>query len=431
MSFWGKVKNLVSLGPSKSELQTQIKSLQSTINEFGIDITNRLKFAGVTVTPDDAMTLDTVYACIRDKAESIGQLPGKLVPKNKDRKPQARLERIFTKRPNDYMTLQDLLENYVTSIESRGSWYAYPVFNKYGNVAEIIPFRFQQQVRPSMDANGRVYYTYSTNDGKPNITFAGGELIHIKLNSMDGINGLSPISSAARTVGIAISQEDYLANTMDGSFMMNGYLSTPNVFQDVGARDRLRNEWRDMHGGAAKAGEAPPLLEQDVKWNNTGISPADVELILQRKYSREQIAAIFRVPPGRVGIVDAMRFKNLEENNRSYLRDSLIPLITKFEFAMTELLPDEIEFKLDTKAFVRGDRKSQVEAAGQELKLGGISINEFREELDRDPAEGGDVHAIDTNNLTFGLLSDIPKLQEEARQLNAQPAKPNEVEENV
>ena len=40
----------------------------------------------------------------------------------------------------------------------------------------------------------------------------------------------------------------------------------------------------------------------------------------------------------------------------------------------------------------------------------------MREDLEREYVEGSDVFAIDTNNLTFGLLTDIPKLQEQARQ---------------
>ena len=115
------------------------------------------------------------------------------------------------------------------------------------------------------------------------------------------------------------------------------------------------------------------------------------------------------------------------------MRDTLNPLCVKYESAINLILPDNLEIKLDRKGFVQGDRTSLVESTSGEFKMGSISINEMREDLDRDPVEGGDVHAIDTNNLTFGTLEDIPSFQEAAREqevANNQP-QPVEEEENV
>ena len=142
-----------------------------------------------------------------------------------------------------------------------------------------------------------------------------------------------------------------------------------------------------------------------------GLSPADSELIKQRVFSRIQICGVFRVPPSRVGVVEAQKYNSLEENNKSYLRDSLVPLITKFENALNNILPTSLIVEIDVRQYTRGDRKSQAESIAAEIKTGLISLNEGREDLGRDKVDGGDVFAIDTNNLTFGLLTDIPKLQ--------------------
>ena len=412
-----KLPTWMKRGQSKLEvLQGQVKALE---NEFGINMLAK-KYAGETVTVDSSMGLDIVYSCIRDKSESIGQLPA-IVKRNGAAITRGKREhRILTQRPNEFQTMQDFVEMFVTTMETTGNFYALPVYNKYGSLAEIIPFFHQRGVRPSTDLNGRIYYTYSTNDGKPAVVFSGKHLMHIKLNSLNGYEGLSPISSAARTIGVAISQEVYLDSLMADGAMSKGILTTDQVFSDENATKRVKTQWAQSTGGARKAG-GTPVLEYGLKYQPIGISPADSELIKQRVFSRIQICAIHRVPPSRVGVVEAQKFKNTEENNKSYLRDSLIPLITKLESAMNFILPDDLLWVLDTSKFARGDRKSMAEALALELKSGAISIGEFREGMDRDRVEGDDVHAIDTNNLTFGLLTDIPKLQEQAR-LDAQAA---------
>ena len=78
--------------------------------------------AGVATDVNSAMQLSTVYACIRDKAESIGQLPVKLHKKSKrfdEEIAKGRYHRIFTQRPNDFMTMQDFIETIETNLEAR------------------------------------------------------------------------------------------------------------------------------------------------------------------------------------------------------------------------------------------------------------------------------------------------------------------------
>ena len=395
----------------KSEL-TETKSLLAKYeNEFGIPMFgSNNTHAGVKVTPTTAIDTDIVYTCIRDKSESIGQLPLTVKRSGKKLERGSREHRIFSMKPNDYMTTQDLLEMYVTNIELYGNFYMLPILNKFGNIAELIPFRFQTNIRPSMDSNGRVYYTYSTNDGKPKITFAGDTLIHIKLNSLNGYEGLSPISAAAMTIGVAVSQEKHIASLMEKGARPSGVLTTDAIFNDAAAIQRLKDEWGKTHGGAGNSGKTA-VLENGLKYQAMGLSPADSELIKQRVFSRIQLCGVFRVPPSRVGVVEAQKYNSLEENNKSYLRDSLVPLITKFENALNNILPTSLAVEVDVRQYTRGDRKSQAESIAAEIKTGLISLNEGREDLGRDNVDGGDVFAIDTNNLTFGLLTDIPKLQ--------------------
>ena len=371
------------------------------------------RVAGVAVNVNAAMQLSTVYACIRDKAESIGQLPVRMFKRSKkldEEVKRGRYHRIFTQKPNDFMTMQDFVETVETNLEARGNFYAYVVYNDIGDVMEILPFRYQQNCRAEMDVHGNVYYTYTTNDGKPKITMSQRDIMHIKLNSFNGITGLSPISCNARAIGLGIAQEDHLTTTMAKGTMPSGVLQTDATFKDQAAAERIRSEFKEKYQGVDKNGEVI-FLEQGLKYNPLTLSPADTELILQRQYSREEICGIFRVPPHRIGASTGAKKEDIEQANKDYYINKLMPIVRKIESAFNEITSDNFYIKLDERGFIRGDLKSQVDAYGNLFKLTAISINELRAGADFQPIEDGHYHAIDTNNIVLGELSQVPELQ--------------------
>ena len=391
-------------------------SIDDVYSRFGYGV----KTAGVTVNQTSAMQHATVFACIRDKSESIGQLPVRLFRVKSDgteeQVKKGREHRIFTKKPNDFMTQQDLLQMYVTCMESNGKFFAYTVRNDRNSVAEIIPFRYQSNVAPQMDLNGNVYYTYVTNDGKPNMAFAGNDIIHIKLNTLDGFTGISPIAYNFGAIGLGMAQEKHLAGLMKNGAMPKGLLETDNVFQDVKAATRLREEFDARYAGVDNSGKSV-LLENGLKFRPLTISPADSELLLSRQYSQQQICGIFRVPPRRIGASTTAKQSDIEQENKDYYVNVLMPLVTAFEYAMNDILPDNLNIKVDERGFVRGDLESQVKGMGEAFKLTAISIDEFREGIGFQPIENGHYHAIDTNNITLGTLDQVEGLQAEQRAL--------------
>lgn len=397
-----------------------VKNIGISANDLYSNFPSR-RVGGVTVNTSSAIRLATVYSCVRDKAESIGQLPLKLYKKNKsgidEEITKGRNHEIFTKKPNDFMTMQDFVETTESNLELRGNFYAYLVRNDLNEVMEILPFRFQQNVTANMDINGNVYYVYTTNDGKPKISMSGGDILHIKLNSLDGISGLSPISCNERAIGLGIAQENHLVDMMEKGTMPSGVLQTDAVFKDNGSAERIRQEFKDKYQGVDKSGEVI-FLEQGLKYNPLTLSPADTELILQRQYSREEICGIFRVPPHRIGASTGAKKEDIEQANKDYYINKLMPIVLKIESALNGTTPNNFFVKMDESAFIRGDLESQIKAYGELFKLTAISINELRSGgANLPPIKDGEYHAIDTNNITLGDLSQVGELQAQNREL--------------
>lgn len=414
-----------------SKMTLEMKSNPYSDDSFFNSQASRNLIAGVDVNYTTAMQHQDVYTCVRIKAESVGQLPINLYRVKdtvKYKITSGREYNIFTQSPNSYQTWQEFIEMYCTAMELRGNFYAEVKRNRYGNVYEIVPFKSQMGVSVNMDSNGRVYYTYSTNDSKSGQSvrnYTNNNILHIKMNSTDGFRGMSPITHTAKSIGAAIAGEDHANSLFKNGARPSGILSTTEAFgDDEEAVQRLRTQWEDMHSGSDNTGKTA-VLEYGMQYSPITMTAVDAQLLEQRKLSREQIASIFRVPLHMLNAASAMKYNTIEQNNTGFFRDALMPLITKLENNINPLLPDNHVIKIDEKQFVRGDRKTQTDNVTAEIKSGLCSINEGRTELGREPIDGGDVFAVATNNLHFGKWEDLEKIQQS---MSKGPAKDTELD---
>lgn len=263
-----------------------------------------------------------------------------------------------------------------------------------------------------MDINGRVYYTYSTNDGKPVIAAYADDLFIISMFTLDSYTPTSPIRSCARLLGIADAQDSSYYELQSKGIMSQMALKTDQVFKDANAAERLREDFKKMRGpnGITHV----PILEQGLTPISLRLTPKDAELLGNKEFTVNRICRMTRVPPHRVGIASDPGTKSTAaELDEAYMRDALNPILRKIESAFNKMLPDGYKIEFNRKSFYAGSPWRLVEAVEKEVKGGLASINEGRIDLGRETIEGGDVFAIDNNNVTYGIWPDIQKIQEQ------------------
>ena len=377
---------------------------------------------------DMSSKIEAVYACLRDKSETIGQLPIKLyetpLKKSRVQVKTGRLHRIFTQKPCDYMTFQEFMEMLVVSLERFGAFYAYVERNDRGNVMSIIPFRFQGNIRPNMDVNGVVYYQYVTNDGKPGDPYRAEDLFIIKNFTFDGYTPVSPLVQNARLMGIADAQEETAFESNTDGITARMYASTDQIFKDDNAIARMKNQFNEMRG--PNGAKAIPVLEQNLTLHSLKLTPAETELLKNREFTVNRICRIFRVPVHRVGVASTNTGTgDVFDLDEAYMRDSLNPILVKVEKALNPLLPAGYELEFDRNAFYAGSPWRLVEHVERAVKGGLKSINEGRQALGDEPVEGGDRFAIDNNNVVYGTWDKLESIQERLYGANNQP-KPTE-----
>lgn len=365
----------------------------------------------------DTLKIAAFYNAVNDKAETVGQLPVKLYRRKSDGSREqitsGREYRIFTKNPCDFITMQGFLEMMVCSLETNGAFYAYKERNDRGRVMAIIPFKNQRGVTPAMDTNGNVYYNYSTNDGKVRDPYAVEDLVIINKMTTDGFTPVNPIIYQATLLGIAKSQDEAYRELQENGITSQMGLATDSFFNDPEAIARLKSDWGPNGRFRGPGGtRRVPIFENGLKPVKLSLTPQESDLLNNKAFTTKMIYNMVGVPEYRMSL-DSVSKGVIPELDEYYMRNKLNPVLRKFEEAWLNVLPEGMYVEVDRKAFYAGSPWRLVEHVEKEVKGGLATVNEGRQDLGREPVEGGNVFAIDNNNVTYGTWPELPALREQ------------------
>lgn len=358
--------------------------------------------AGQRVTTTSAMQQLVVFNCVRVLAESMGMLPCRLLKQTgRVRLPATshRLYPLITMAPNGYMTAQEFWEMLVACLCLRGNFYAYKVM-ALGNVVELLPLN-PDIVTPKLKDDWSVEYKVNFKSGEKTLT--QNEIWHVRLFTLDGLNGLNPIAYARQALGLGQAMDAHAAKLFTNGAVTSGVLRTEQKLTDE-AFGRLKNEFQGEHMGVANAYK-PMILEMGLDWKPISLNAQDTQFIESKKLTEAQICGLFRVPPHLVASMEKMTLNNIEHMGMSFVNYSLVPIMTRIEHRIQVGLLNEKDrlthyAKFNAGALMRGDLKGRYESYGKGIQWGILSPNDCRELEDENPREGGDIYLTPMNMTT-------------------------------
>lgn len=358
--------------------------------------------SGQRVTTQSALQQLTVFNCVRVLAESIGMLPCRLLKQTGKVRLPANTHRLYpllTMAPNGYMTAQEFWEMLVACLCLRGNFFAYKVV-ALGNVVELLPIN-PDSVTPRLKDDWTVEYTVNFKTGTKVLT--QDEIWHVRLFTLDGLNGLNPIAYARQALGLGQAMETHAAKLFTNGAVTSGVLQTSQELTDE-AFNRLKTEFQGEHMGVANAYK-PMILEMGLEWKPISLNAQDTQFIESKKMTEAQICGLFRVPPHLVASMEKMTLNNIEHMGMAFVNYSLVPIMTRIEHRIQVGLLNEKDrlthyAKFNAGALMRGDLKGRYESYGKGIQWGILSPNDCRELEDENPREGGDVYLTPMNMTT-------------------------------
>ncbi len=348
--------------------------------------------AGALVTPDTAMRVSAVYACVRIIAQSVAVLPFTVYTSTDAGRIKAvdhPLFRILARRPNSWQTAYEFMLMQQAHLCLRGNAFARIITGLDGSIEALVPIH-PDRVRVFRLMNGRLRYEVRDQIANTTENVLQEEMLHVRGLTLDGLVGMSPIAVARETIGGALGTQDYANRLFSNDARPGGVLTVPGKLSTPAAT-RIKEDWQQKFTGPNIHRTA--VLEEGVKWAATGMTPEDAQFLETRRFQVIDIARIFGIPPHKLGELDRSTHSNIEHQGMEFVTDTLMPWLVAWEQAvsrdlMTEPEQDTFHAEFQVDALLRGDTASRYAAYAVGRQWGWLSADEIRRREGMDPIGG-------------------------------------------
>jgi HK97 family phage portal protein len=248
------------------------------------------------------------------------------------------------------------------------------------------------------------FYRIWNLDGTQSEPILAEDMVHWRNeNFIDMRVGVSPLESLRAVIAEESALQLALIELAKSGLAEPSWIFRPENAPELSGEGvaRLEEHTANRLKNAAKV---PPLLDEGMELKGFGFSPKDSEALAVRKYALQQVASLYGVPLGMVGLDD-----NLEEAQAQFYADTLPPICEAFcrqlnlQLLQAEYQEDDLyfEFDLDEKQMGNERLKALVSASGRAV----FTTDEARARVNLPPIDGGDELVTPANV----IVGDNPK----------------------
>jgi HK97 family phage portal protein len=339
--------------------------------------------AGVIVGPYLAENLASVFGAVQCLSESVAQLSlhtFRKTPTGREEDINHPVSRLFAGSVNEWQSSFDFFELMVAHCLLYGNAYASIERDGRGAVVALNPVHPSWVSVVKIPRTGGYRFDVSMPEGGTR-RLLPHEIFHLRDRSSDGIVGVSRLARCREALGGAVALERFSNSTFKNGATLSGVLSHPGQLGDAAA-ERLRHSFESAHTGSHNAGRVL-IAEEGMSWHALSVAPRDAEMLASRRFTVEQIARIFRIPPPILGHMEDSNYSSVSELGRWFVQYSLIPWLRRIESTVERCLlstesqrTHEVEFDADE--LLRGDLLTRWQAYRIMRETGGASANEIR-----------------------------------------------------
>ena len=352
--------------------------------------------SGAVVNSSTALRSGPVYACVRIISGPPATLPLQIKRRVDERTREdasdTTLWKLFNRRPNTWQKPHQFKRMLMAHVLLRGNAVCLKVVSR-GEIIGLIPLH-PDRVEISQDKRLDVNYRYYRPDGGYT-DFKQKEVFHLFGLTLNGYSGVTPLTYARETIGLALAQEEYGASTFRNGARTSGKLAHPNKLGPEG-QALLKASLDEYRAGGDNEGKFL-ILEEGMTFENMGMNMVDAEWIESRKLSRSDIAMFYGVPPSMIGdnsASDSNWGTGIEQKANGFVTFTLEDDLTMMEEGITVDLNDDPNDLRPLQP--RGPCEGRHQGAmgrlqkGRQMKV--LSANDVRGLEDMNPYAGGDVY---------------------------------------
>jgi HK97 family phage portal protein len=291
---------------------------------------------GEPVGVERAVSLSAVWACCSLIAGTIASMPLILyrrIGDDRERYTEHPLFDVLRLRPNPVQSVVAFWEAMVTALLLRGDAYSLITRDDDGRVRALW-YVNPDRVMVEVQRNGRLRYKVSA--GASTETVRAEDMLHVVGPlSDDGYTGRSVITTFRDTLGLGLALERYGGEFFANAATPRGTLTTTARLSPV-ARQHIEDALREKQVSPGRR-HTTLILEEGLKFEPIALSHEDSQFIESRRFTVEEIARIFSVPPHMIGASTtgtSMTYSNVEMDSLRLLKHTIGPWLARIESAV-------------------------------------------------------------------------------------------------
>jgi HK97 family phage portal protein len=296
-----------------------------------------LRSAGA-VNPESAQSVAACYAAVSVLSESIGSLPLHLyrrIGQDREKAIDHSLYGVLHHAPNDYQSAVELREWLTSCTLLYGNGYARIDRGSDGQVKALHPLMpTSVQVLRKGDVIGG--YEVTNRDGVMT-RYLPSEIFHLRHRAgADPLIGVSPIQASRAAIELAMAEAGHGITTFQNGTKLSGVLKMAGKLT-ADQKAGLAASWNSQHAGSGNYGRTA-ILESGVEFQPLQMSLEDADFVASRRFSVEEVARIFKVPPILLGDLSHANYSNSVAMGQWYVTHSLGRIMAAWEQAISRQL---------------------------------------------------------------------------------------------
>ncbi len=360
----------------------------------------------INVNSDVALTFSAVWNAIRLLSESVSGLPLTVYTKesngDKTEDTSSYLYNLIKYKPNSYMNRITFLEKVMMDLLTNGNSYVHIVRDNSARPIELVCMNYRNVT--ILNRDNYLYYQ----DDKSGEVYDADDVLHFKLITTDGVLGLSPIDQCRAAIKWGMDVEKYGATFFNKGAKLSGILECDRSLSEE-AIVRLKNSFNNAYSKVSQSNQTA-VLEEGLKFKPISVSAEQAQFLASRRFSVEEVARIFNIPPHMLKDLSKSSFNNIEMQSQEFVTYSLMPYLVRIEqemnlklFKTMDIGKQFVEFNV--LGLLRGSVKDRSEYYRTMLNIGAMSINEIRRKENMNSIEDGDEHFMQLNMTTLKNLT--------------------------
>lgn len=353
----------------------------------------------------------TYFTCLKMMSETVAKMPWKAYRKTEqgvqELEKSNEITKLLKERPNPYMTPTAFWNAVEMNRNHYGNAYVYIQREfqrkKYGGEYKTVALWVMESDRVTILVDdkgyfgnkGKIWYTYGDKYSGEQYVFAHEDVMHFKTShSLDGITGMPVQTILKSTVEGVLESQKFLNSLYKNGLTAKATLEYTGELSEEAA-GKLRQVFERYGNGSQNTGKILPV-PLGMKLTPLDVKLTDAQFIELKKYSALQIAAAFGIKPNQINDYEKSSYSNSEMQQLSFYVDTTLFVLKQYEEEVNYKLlsPEQKEegyyYKLNEKALLRTDSKTQMDILATAITNGIETINEARKKLDLTYKDGGD-----------------------------------------